>query len=452
MAQGDNPQAPQTTAEFAALEAEEFAAEERAARGEPQAGPQRATSGGPGAAGDDAGAVARGYFGALERGERTAQREWYHDETTDLTMYGVWGPTGKGEAVAWFDELYAAFPDFRLEILDLVAEGERAVVRWRARGTFAGPGRFQGFAPNGAAVSVEGMDVVWAREGRIRRLVSYTDHATIARQLGALPPQGSPAEAGLTRALNARTSVAGRLGGSPEPEEIAAGVWRVQGGFPGECNVYLLRDDQTHAGTGGLTMFDAGGRYMTAQVRAAAARLGGISRIVLGHGHPDHRGTAPAFGVPVLCHPDEVADAEGTGGWRYFQVDRLPRVHRVAHTRVLHPHVWDGGPVHVTETVVEGDTVAGFEVVHLPGHAPGLIALWRARDRLALVSDAFYTIDLWGRAQEPALPFEAYNLDGELARASLRKLAALEPAAAWPGHGEPVRGDVRAALERAAAG
>lgn len=447
MAQHDDPQPPQTTAEFAALEAEEFEAEERAARGSAQAGAHGAAVG----PGEDAGAVAQGYFGALERGERTAQREWYHDEATDLTMYGLWGPTGKWEAVAWFDELYAAFPDFRLEMLDLVAEGERAVVRWRARGTFAGPGHFQGFAPNGAALSVEGMDVLWAREGRVARLIAYTDHATIARQLGALPPQGSPAEAGLTRALNARTSVAGRLGGSPEPEEIAAGVWRVRGGFPGDCTVYLLADDGTHAGTGGLTMFDAGGRYMTAQVRAAAARLGGVSRIVLSHAHPDHRGTAPAFEVPLLCHPDEVADAEGTGGWRYFQVDRLPAVHRIAHTRVLHPRFWDGGPVRVTETVVEGDTVAGFEVIHLPGHAPGLIALWRADDRLALVSDAFYTIDLWGRAQEPAVPFEAYNLDTELARASLRKLAALEPAVAWPGHGEPVRGDVRGALERAAA-
>ena len=32
----------------------------------------------------------------------------------------------------------------------------------------------------------------------------------------------------------------------------------------------------------------------------------------------------------------------------------------------------------------------------------------------------------------------------------MRKLAALEPAAAWPGHAKPVTGDVRAQLERAA--
>ncbi len=46
----------------------------------------------------------------------------------------------------------------------------------------------------------------------------------------------------------------------------------------------------------------------------------------------------------------------------------------------------------------------------------------------------------------------AYNLDTEQARASIRKLAALEPAACWPGHADAVAGaDVRARLERAAA-
>jgi hypothetical protein len=40
--------------------------------------------------------------------------------------------------------------------------------------------------------------------------------------------------------------------------------------------------------------------------------------------------------------------------------------------------------------------------------------------------------------------------DTEQARVSLRKLAAMEPAAAWPGHAKAVTGDVRGQLERAA--
>ena len=46
------------------------------------------------------------------------------------------------------------------------------------------------------------------------------------------------------------------------------------------------------------------------------------------------------------------------------------------------------------------------------------------------------------------MPEPVYNYDTEQARASIRKLAALEPAAAWPGHAKPVTGDVRGQLER----
>ena len=49
------------------------------------------------------------------------------------------------------------------------------------------------------------------------------------------------------------------------------------------------------------------------------------------------------------------------------------------------------------------------------------------------------------------MPLAAFNQDTERARASIRKLAALAPASAWPGHAEPLRGDVADALETAAA-
>jgi hypothetical protein len=49
------------------------------------------------------------------------------------------------------------------------------------------------------------------------------------------------------------------------------------------------------------------------------------------------------------------------------------------------------------------------------------------------------------------VPSAGTNLDTEQARASIRKIAALEPAAAWPGHADPVTGDCKAQLEHAAA-
>ena len=86
--------------------------------------------------------------------------------------------------------------------------------------------------------------------------------------------------------------------------------------------------------------------------------------------------------------PDEVADAEGDGGSTTSTTRSSPARPHASMPRLL--RVWDGGPVTIAGTVAEGDEVAGFEVVHLPGHAPGLIGLWRsvrpprARQRLLL--------------------------------------------------------------------
>jgi hydroxyacylglutathione hydrolase len=238
---------------------------------------------------------------------------------------------------------------------------------------------------------------------------------------------------------------------APSTEKIADGVWRHAGDVRRSMNVYLLEDD------GGVTVFDAGTRAMTDGVREAAAELGGASRVVLGHSHADHRGIAAALGVPVLCHPDEVDDAQGDGGFHYFDIDRIP----VRWSRAIYPALlrrWDGGPLRISDTVSEGDEVAGFRVVHFPGHAPGLIGLWRESDRLALVSDVIYMVDSLRLRRlppekAPVVPDAVWNLDHEGAKASVRKLAALEPRAVWPGHAEAVEGErqqVRAILERAA--
>jgi hydroxyacylglutathione hydrolase len=231
-----------------------------------------------------------------------------------------------------------------------------------------------------------------------------------------------------------------------EPERVADGVWLVRGGFPGKnMNAYLIED------TVGVTVFDSGIRAMSRGLARVATALGGLRRVVLGHAHPDHRGGAAGLEAPVWCHSAEREDAEGDGGTRYFDYRKLES----PQLRLTMPWLMrlaDGGPVRVAGTLSEGDEVAGFTVVHLPGHAPGLIALWRESDRLALVSDLFYTFGPEPPPRgAPRVPKAAYNLHTEQARASIRRLAAMEPAAAWPGHADPVTGDVQEELERAVA-
>lgn len=110
----------------------------------------------------------------------------------------------------WFGELFAAFPDARLEVLSVTAQKQHAAVRYRIHGTFDGTGRFQGLTPNGARVDIEGLDLLTVVDGLIAENHAYINGAELARQLGALPAPGSLAERGVTAALNARVA-AGEL-------------------------------------------------------------------------------------------------------------------------------------------------------------------------------------------------------------------------------------------------
>jgi steroid delta-isomerase-like uncharacterized protein len=152
----------------------------------------------------EAGAVARAYFEAV--GERDLER-----------MVGFYEPGGTGEIHglvsltapdgyrAWFANLFAAFPDFRFEILAVVAEGEQAAVRWHATGTFNGTTRFEGMEPTGAKVDLTGFDLLTIRDGKIHRNDAYMNGTQMAQQLGALPPAGSLPERGMLAALNLKT-------------------------------------------------------------------------------------------------------------------------------------------------------------------------------------------------------------------------------------------------------
>ena len=237
----------------------------------------------------------------------------------------------------------------------------------------------------------------------------------------------------------------------PLTEEIADGVWRHAGDIRQGMNVYLVAEEDGS----GVFAFDAGTSAMAKGIQEAAEQLGGLTRVVLGHAHVDHRGSAPKLGVPVLCHPDEVEEAEGDGGVSYQPLGHIP----VTYSRWLYRavfRIWDGGPVNIADTLSEGERIAGFEVVEFPGHAPGQIGLWRESDRLCLCSDTVYLTDsIRPLGHHPGIypPHPVFDQDPEETLASVRKLAALEPAIVAPGHMEPLRGepaDLRRRLEEAA--
>ncbi|HET9074757.1 MAG TPA: ester cyclase [Solirubrobacteraceae bacterium] len=386
----------------------------------------------------------RAYFSALSE----------HDLDAAVALWrpgGIDAISGQGELVApegirgFFAQLFAAFPDWRFEILETTTQRGRCAVRWRARATFAGPGRLQGFIANGERIDLEGCDVLTVEDDLIVANHAYLDRVDLLQQLELLPRPGSPSERGLARVTNVASARRRSLAGG-EAKVIAPGVWLVSAKLPSSMNVYLIAEPD-----GGVTVFDAGIRSMAPAIAAAGARLGGIRRVILGHADSDHRGAAPALGAPVYVHP---ADAEAAGASAnrrdYWDLAKLSPL-----ARPLFPilfRIWDGGAVPVAGTIEEGDTVAGFRVLHLPGHAPGLIALLREEDGLVLCSDVVYTLNAeTGIAGTPRTPHPAFNWNTEQARASLRRLAEFEPRVVWPGHAKPVSGPGVAAQLLAAA-
>ncbi|MGC1166448.1 MAG: ester cyclase, partial [Solirubrobacterales bacterium] len=155
----------------------------------------------------DAATVARSYFEAVGRRDLDAMTEFYAPGGIG-EIYGLVTLEAPTSYRAWFGDLFRAFPDFEMEIVEVVAEGEKAAVRWRATGTFDGSANFEGLAPNGAGVEVQGCDVLTVRDGRIQHNDAYMNGAEMMRQLGALPPVGSAPEKAMTAALNLKTRLA----------------------------------------------------------------------------------------------------------------------------------------------------------------------------------------------------------------------------------------------------
>ena len=123
---------------------------------------------------------------------------------------------------AWFGNLFRAFPDFAMEVADMVAYGDKAAVRWTATGTFTGPGKFEGLAPTGARVELEGLDLLTIEDGLIVENRAYTNATEMARQMGAMPPAGSVGEKAMLGAVNARTAAVGAIQRLREPLASAA--------------------------------------------------------------------------------------------------------------------------------------------------------------------------------------------------------------------------------------
>ena len=196
---------------------------------------------------------------------------------------------------------------------------------------------------------------------------------------------------------------------------------------PDVHRIALLPRDGLNAYLVGDVLVDAGlARSADTIVEALAGRT--VSEHVATHAHVDHVGgsakVVAALGLDGLAIGSVDADAVRTG-------------RPVAKEGALGRAIARSGrfaPVGVTRALREGDEVGpGFRVLDAPGHTPGQIVLWRESDRLLVAGDV--VTNMFGLKEPPGV----LSVDPDRNRASVRMLAALEPATAVFGHGTVLR-------------
>lgn len=217
-------------------------------------------------------------------------------------------------------------------------------------------------------------------------------------------------------------------------------------------------------GDGSWTLIDAGIPLSASKIRDWAEKnfAQAPNAIVLTHGHFDHVSAAgelaETWNVPVYAHPAEFPYLTGAsaypppnwaagGGVMPLMSPTLPRGPVQLGSRLL-ALPGEGAELGLAE-------LPGWTLLHTPGHTPGHVSFFRASDRTLIVGDAFCTTPaesfFAANFTQPAElhgPPSYFTSDWQAARASVSKLAGLQPLTVVPGHGKPLTGSsVAAALQ-----
>ena len=138
---------------------------------------------------------------------------YWTDDSIDHFLAAGRSVRGAQALAQWFRDLFAAVPDWKLEVENTVDDGDRqVVVQWHATGTFTGA-PYLGVEPNGRRLDIRGCDVIVVDENdKVVTNTVYYDGAEYARQIGMLPVRDSAADRALLGAFNGATKLRKRLG------------------------------------------------------------------------------------------------------------------------------------------------------------------------------------------------------------------------------------------------
>ena len=105
-------------------------------------------------------------------------------------MPGSPKPLTREETQQFFRTLRAAFPDGRIMIEDMIAEGDKVVTRYTSRGSHEG--NFMGIPATGKKVVTTSILISRIAEGKVAEEWEEYDALGFMQQLGVVPPMGQP--------------------------------------------------------------------------------------------------------------------------------------------------------------------------------------------------------------------------------------------------------------------
>lgn len=125
------------------------------------------------------------YVAAWNSGDAERVASFCTDDCVFENLGGEDVHRGQEELKAWATDVFAAIPNFQLEVKSLFIAGDWVGCEWIQTGTQTGA--MGSHPPTGKSFSVPGASILELHEGKIRRETLYWDSATFLRQLGLTP-------------------------------------------------------------------------------------------------------------------------------------------------------------------------------------------------------------------------------------------------------------------------
>ncbi len=220
--------------------------------------------------------------------------------------------------------------------------------------------------------------------------------------------------------------------------EVTEGVYFIQGqdDMIPDSHVYLIGMPASED----LTLVDAGlvgrGNHKLQSVTGAGVKLSSIKRIIMTHTHLDHIGClaemlkempeAELWIHALEAQPIEQGDDRTVYGMQMFK--------QMCQTQY---RLKDGAFKFTVHRKLQGGEILeignmSWEVLHIPGHSMGGIALYHKEKGILIPGDVIYADYAIGR-------FDLHGADPSQLRASLGRLASMNVNVLLPGHNRIVR-------------